>query len=75
MNVFAFFLGPWEIIILILVIVLLLFGNRVPKLARNIGRSFVEFKAGLKDKDGKESGESRDDIEDNTGKKIPPGKE
>lgn len=66
MNAFAiFFPGHWEIIILILVVFLLLFGNRVPQLARNIGRSFVEFKAGLKGKDRK------DDPE----KKIPPGKE
>ena len=70
MNAFAIFLpGPWEIIILILVIFLLLFGNRVPQLARNIGRSFVEFKAGLKGK------AREDDSQDDSRNKIPPGNE
>jgi len=70
LNAFAIFLpGPWEIIILILVIFLLLFGNRVPQLARNIGRSFVEFKAGLKGKD------REDDSQDDSRNKIPPGNE
>ena len=48
MTTMAFFSpGPWEIAILVAVIMLLLFGNRVPQLARNLGRSIVEFKSGL----------------------------
>jgi len=58
-----FFPGGWEFLILVLVIVLLLFGKRVPQLARNLGRSFVEFKAGLKGKNEDEESE----------KEIPPG--
>ena len=41
-------LGHWEILIILLVI-LLLFGSKLPSIARNIGRSFVEFKKGVKD--------------------------
>lgn len=42
-------LGPAEII-LILVVVLLLFGaSRLPKLARSIGESAKELRAGMKD--------------------------
>lgn len=39
--------GSWEYII-ILVVVLLLFGSRLPKLARSLGSGIVEFRKGLK---------------------------
>ena len=39
--------GPWEII-LILVVALLLFGKRLPEVARSLGKGIVEFKKGLK---------------------------
>jgi len=42
----VFFSGPWEIIV-VLVIVLLLFGNRLPSLMRSMGKSVVEFKKGV----------------------------
>lgn len=41
------FLGPMEIII-VLALVLLLFGNRLPALMRSLGLSVVEFKKGVK---------------------------
>lgn len=41
-------LSPWHIL-LILVVALLLFGNRLPEVARSLGRALNEFKRGLKD--------------------------
>lgn len=38
--------GPYEILI-ILVIVLLLFGKRIPSVMRSLGSSIVEFKKGV----------------------------
>ena len=43
------FLGPnWQWLIL-LAIVLLLFGTRIPGIARSLGSGITEFKKGLKD--------------------------
>src|ERR1051326_2208378 len=44
--IFAFNLGPQEIIILLLIGVLL-FGRRLPEVGRYLGKGLVEFKKGL----------------------------
>jgi sec-independent protein translocase protein TatA len=49
--------GPLEIII-ILVVALLIFGRRLPEIARNIGKSLTEFKKGVH-----EAKEVKDDLE------------
>jgi len=49
--------GPVEIIV-ILVVALLIFGRRLPEIARNIGKSLTEFKKGVR-----EAKEVKDDLE------------
>lgn len=50
--------GPWEIGIILIVIVVL-FGNRLPGAAKSLGQSFTAFKKGIKEgvDDDKESAE------------------
>jgi len=40
--------GPWEIVIVLLV-VMLFFGKKLPGAAKSLGQSFVAFKKGIKD--------------------------
>jgi len=49
---------PWEILVIGLV-VLLLFGNKLPSLMRSMGRSVVEFKKGVKEIDEEGDDENR----------------
>ena len=46
MTLFAFFGAPWEMIIVGLV-ALLLFGNRLPNMMRGLGEGITEFKKGI----------------------------
>jgi TatA/E family protein of Tat protein translocase len=42
-------MGPWEIL-MILVVALLLFGaKRIPEIAQSLGKGITEFKRGIKD--------------------------
>ena len=37
-------LGPWEIVLIILVIILIFGGKKIPELARGLGKGLREFK-------------------------------
>lgn len=49
--------GIWELLVLLLV-VLLIFGNRLPAIARSLGRSLVEFKKGTREIDDQSEGKA-----------------
>ena len=49
------FLSTWEIVA-VLVVALLLFGHRLPGMARSLGSGITEFKRGLKDGQKPEGG-------------------
>ena len=71
-SVFAFMWpGPLEMFIIALV-VLLLFGNRLPSVMRSMGRGIVEFKKGIKgiEDDVEEAGR----VEDATSREKEPAK-
>ena len=42
-----FGLGTWDLLI-VAIVVLLLFGNRLPSVMRSLGRGVVEFKKGVR---------------------------
>jgi len=49
----------WPELLVVLVIAVLLFGRRLPEIARSLGKSLTEFKKGIN-----EAKNTKDDIED-----------
>ncbi|MFA8435719.1 MAG: twin-arginine translocase TatA/TatE family subunit [Marinifilaceae bacterium] len=60
MNLFvlAGFFGPMEITIIVLVIVLLFGGRKIPELMKGLGQGMKEFKKATSDDDDKEKKEN-----------------
>ena len=57
-------LGPWEIGLIILVVIILFGGKKLPELARGLGLGLREFKKATREiKDEVKS--STDDVDDN----------
>lgn len=59
-HVFATITGMpgWAELVLLLIVAVLLFGKRLPDIARSVGRSLTEFKKGVK--------ETQDDLNEAT---------
>lgn len=49
MNVIAGMFGPTEIILIVLVVVILFGGRKIPELMKGIGQGMKEFKKATKD--------------------------
>ena len=60
---FAFGFGYWELLI-VLAILLLLFGHRLPGMMRSMGRGVTEFKKGLHEIEDDEMDKSDKPIEE-----------
>ena len=57
--------GPWEIVIIFLVVLLLFGGKKLPELAKGLGKGLREFKNASRDikKEVEDAGESLDKKE------------
>ncbi len=53
-------IGPWQIVLIVLIVLLLFGGRKIPELMRGLGSGIKEFKDASKD----DTGDSNDKLED-----------
>lgn len=52
-TIFLGMIGPWQIAILVVLVILLFGGKKIPELMRGLGSGIKEFKDATKDDDDK----------------------
>jgi sec-independent protein translocase protein TatA len=65
MNLFviAGMIGPWQIVIIVFVILLLFGGKKIPELMKGLGQGMKEFKKATDQDQDKENNKDKDSIE------------
>ena len=56
-------LGPWQIVLIVLVVLLLFGGKKIPELMKGLGRGVKEFKDGINTDEGKDDGKDKKEKE------------
>ena len=62
-------IAPWQVLV-VLLIVLLLFGGRIPDTMRNLGKGLSEFKKGMKEGEEGSRDASREQEKEDSAKKA-----
>lgn len=62
-------IGPWQLLIVVVIIALLFGGSKIPELARSLGKAKGEFKKGLAEGE-KDTKESDDEISEKPAKEL-----
>ena len=66
LTVIIGFIGPWQIVLIIAVVLLLFGGKKIPELMNGVGKGLKDFKKSIKDDD-----ETPEDISKESSKKEP----
>jgi sec-independent protein translocase protein TatA len=62
LSVLLGFVGPWQIVLIVVIVLLLFGGKKIPELMRGLGRGMKEFKDATKDDNpSPESSDSKKD--------------
>ena len=64
MLIYPLFIGTWELVLIILVVVLIFGGKKIPELMKGVGKGVKSFKEGLNEVD------EQINLNDTTQKKI-----
>ena len=64
LYIIAGMIGPWQVILVVLVILLLFGGRKLPELMKGLGQGLQEFKKATKEGKEKEKDKDKDKEED-----------
>tara|TARA_B100000674_G_C37669870_1_gene836531 strand:+ start:217 stop:438 length:222 start_codon:yes stop_codon:yes gene_type:complete len=53
---YAGFIGPWQVVLILLIVLLLFGGKKIPELMKGLGKGMKEFKNASKGEDTNSSG-------------------
>ena len=62
LSIFLGMVGPWQVIIIVALILLLFGGKKIPELMKGIGSGIKEFKKSVKDDDTKDKEEDKNNT-------------
>ena len=57
-NILLGMIGPWQVVLIVLVVLLLFGGKKIPELMRGLGKGVREFKEGINPEEKNEKDES-----------------
>ena len=62
LTVIIGFIGPWQIVLIIAVVLLLFGGKKIPELMNGVGKGLKDFKKSIKDDDETPEDTSKESI-------------
>ena len=69
LSIFLGFIGPWQVVLIIAIVLLLFGGKKIPELMKGLGKGIKEFREGIgSDDEKKESEDKPKPEEDKTDK-------
>lgn len=60
LSIFLGFIGPWQVVLIIAIVLLLFGGKKIPELMKGLGKGIKEFKEATKEEDESPSEEKSD---------------
>jgi sec-independent protein translocase protein TatA len=62
LSIFLGFVGPWQIVLIVALVLLLFGGKKIPELMKGLGKGIKEFKEATKEED--EEGSSKEKVDE-----------
>lgn len=61
LSIFLGFIGPWQVVLIVAIVLLLFGGKKIPELMKGLGKGMKEFKNATKDDEEETSSEEKNE--------------
>ncbi len=59
LSIFLGFIGPWQVVLIVAIVLLLFGGKKIPELMKGLGKGMKEFKNATKDDEDEPSSKEK----------------